>query len=99
LTKKGKDNNLLYSEESFKDLERLPECLLNDLEAVTATKYPEIPRLKRRLIELGAREALMSGSGPTVFGLYNSQVEVAKACKVLKGKLNRRFSIFMAEGL
>lgn len=99
LTKKGEDNNLLYSEESFRALDRLPECLVNDLESVTATKYPDIPRLKRRLIELGASGALMSGSGPTVFGVYNSHVEAAKACKVLTGKLNRRFSLFMAEGL
>ncbi|NIN34416.1 MAG: 4-(cytidine 5'-diphospho)-2-C-methyl-D-erythritol kinase, partial [Gammaproteobacteria bacterium] len=45
-------------------------CLLhNDLEVVTCQHYPVITTIKERLIASGAKGALMSGSGPTVFGI------------------------------
>ncbi|MEW6593296.1 MAG: 4-(cytidine 5'-diphospho)-2-C-methyl-D-erythritol kinase [Thermodesulfobacteriota bacterium] len=53
--------------------------LHNDLEAVTVGRYPEVAALKAALIEGGARDALMSGSGPTVFGLFDDQ-ESANRC-------------------
>jgi 4-diphosphocytidyl-2-C-methyl-D-erythritol kinase len=43
---------------------------VNDLEAVTIGRYPEIGRIKETMLDFGARVALMSGSGPTVFGLF-----------------------------
>lgn len=59
----------------FKNFEKhdfdVKKHLCNDLEAVTASKYPEIFRIKKELVELGARGALMSGSGSTVFGLFS----------------------------
>jgi 4-diphosphocytidyl-2-C-methyl-D-erythritol kinase len=54
--------------------------LTNDLEKVTAQKYPEIGVAKEKLISLGAIGALMTGSGPTVFGLFNN-VDTAKMAK------------------
>lgn len=42
----------------------------NDLERVTAVAHPEIERMKESLLEHGASKALMSGSGPTVFGIF-----------------------------
>ena len=51
----------------------------NDLETVTASRYPEIEQLKSELIANGAAIALMSGSGPTVFGLFVSR-QNAEAC-------------------
>jgi 4-diphosphocytidyl-2-C-methyl-D-erythritol kinase len=105
LTKRDEDNNLTYSEEpfrnegSFADADKLSEFLANDLEAVTAPNYPDISRVKRMLIELGACGALMSGSGPTVFGVYKSRATATEAFDTLKGRLDERFSIFMAEGL
>ena len=53
--------------------------LYNDLEAVTVSRYPEVAALKAALIAGGARDALMSGSGPTVFGLFDDQ-ETAVRC-------------------
>jgi 4-diphosphocytidyl-2-C-methyl-D-erythritol kinase len=44
--------------------------LCNDLESVTASRFPEIDRIKNQLLSLGACGALMSGSGSTVFGLF-----------------------------
>jgi 4-diphosphocytidyl-2-C-methyl-D-erythritol kinase len=54
--------------------------LTNDLERVTAQKYPEIGWLKEKLLNLGANGALMSGSGPTVFGLFDN-ADTAKSAK------------------
>ena len=45
----------------------------NDLEAVTASRFPEIDELKTTLIRCGALGALMSGSGPTVFGVFDQE--------------------------
>lgn len=42
----------------------------NDLEQVTSAKYPEIEKIKGVLTAAGASKALMSGSGPTVFGIF-----------------------------
>lgn len=47
-----------------------PAELENDLEKVTAVRYPVIDSLKERLLAGGAAAALMSGSGPSVFGLF-----------------------------
>ena len=44
----------------------------NDLESVTASRYPVIADLKRWLIGQGALAASMSGSGPTVFGIFRT---------------------------
>ncbi len=48
----------------------LAGMLRNDLEAVTSGRHPEIAAIKERLLAGGALAALMSGSGPTVFGLF-----------------------------
>lgn len=42
----------------------------NDLESVTVTRYPEIAGIKKQMIASGATFSLMSGSGPTVFGIF-----------------------------
>jgi 4-diphosphocytidyl-2-C-methyl-D-erythritol kinase len=48
----------------------LAQMLRNDLEAVTVARHPEIADIKLRLSAVGAFGALMSGSGPTVFGVF-----------------------------
>jgi 4-diphosphocytidyl-2-C-methyl-D-erythritol kinase len=50
-----------------------PAALYNDLEAVTIARYPVIAQIKDMLLENGAAGALMSGSGPTVFGLFDDE--------------------------
>ncbi|TLM66420.1 MAG: 4-(cytidine 5'-diphospho)-2-C-methyl-D-erythritol kinase [Deltaproteobacteria bacterium] len=51
-------------------MEDVAGLLRNDLETVTSSRYPVIAEIKSRLIAAGAVGALMSGSGPTVFGVY-----------------------------
>ncbi len=69
--------------------------LCNDLEAVTVSKYPEIKSVKEQLIEQGALGALMSGSGPTVFGLFSDPEKAGKAMQVI-GR-NFRWKAYLAE--
>jgi 4-diphosphocytidyl-2-C-methyl-D-erythritol kinase len=52
------------------NLQELTKHMDNMLETVTIAKYPIISQIKQRMCELGALTALMSGSGPTVFGIY-----------------------------
>ena len=66
------------------DASVVASCLKNDLERVTVVRYPEIDVLKRRLAEAGALGALMSGSGPTVFGVFRTEAEAMKAAASLK---------------
>lgn len=44
--------------------------MTNDLEQVTSRKYPEIGEMRNDLLDAGAMAVLMSGSGPTVFGVF-----------------------------
>ncbi|MBR1691993.1 MAG: 4-(cytidine 5'-diphospho)-2-C-methyl-D-erythritol kinase [Lachnospiraceae bacterium] len=62
------------------DLGGMCSLLENVLETVTAEKYEVIGELKRELLHQGAENAVMSGSGPTVFGLFavREQAEAAK---------------------
>ena len=52
------------------DLPALSESLGNSLEAVTKAMIPEISDIEERMLQAGALGACMSGSGPTVFGLF-----------------------------
>jgi len=80
LTKRGKKDNLkrLYYESS---LEELPPFSVNELEEVVAEKYPLIRDLKRALLNSGARLALMSGSGSSVYGLFDDRTKAAEAAR------------------
>jgi 4-diphosphocytidyl-2-C-methyl-D-erythritol kinase len=56
--------------EFFESIEQIVSVLSNDLEAVTIFAFPIIAEIKSRLIHLGAVGSMMSGSGPTVFGIF-----------------------------
>ncbi|MBI2066540.1 MAG: 4-(cytidine 5'-diphospho)-2-C-methyl-D-erythritol kinase [Deltaproteobacteria bacterium] len=58
--------------------------LENDLEKVVIPRYPVLDRIKKLLIDAGALVALMSGSGPTVFGLFESTASRDRGYEVLK---------------
>ena len=69
--------------------------LCNDLEIVTASEYPEIASIKEQLLIRGAMGALMSGSGPTVFGLFSDSGTAARARQAL-GE-NSRWDAFICD--
>jgi 4-diphosphocytidyl-2-C-methyl-D-erythritol kinase len=60
--------------------------LHNDLEQVTLAHHPVIGEIKERLMTLGARGALMSGSGPTVFGVFADRSTAEAAGDALRGE-------------
>ena len=85
----------------IKTLERDPlavnDILENDLEAVTATHFPVINSIKKSLVDAGAEGALMSGSGPSVFGIFSSRNQALST----KNALHRKNlgDVFAVEGL
>lgn len=56
----------------------------NVLESVTCSEYDIINELKKSMMDLGASGSLMSGSGPTVFGLFKNKEEAMSAERGLK---------------
>jgi 4-diphosphocytidyl-2-C-methyl-D-erythritol kinase len=71
--------------------------LENDLETVTASHFPVIADIKKLLLNVGAEGALMSGSGPSVFGVFTSRDRALIAKKKLISKALGE--IFVVEGL
>lgn len=67
------------------DYEALCNNLGNVLEEVTLDMYPEVRQLKECMYKLGAEGVLMSGSGPTVFGLVSKEAKVPKIYNGLRG--------------
>ncbi len=67
------------------DLDGICGKLENVLETVTIPKHPIIRDLKEHLLEHGAEGALMSGSGPTVFGIYKEKRTARRALESLRG--------------
>ncbi len=67
-------------------LEGVVERLGNVLETVTVKRYPIIQEIKQTMLENGALGSLMSGSGPTVFGIFAEEEKAKKALQVLKEK-------------
>lgn len=66
------------------DLEDLTRHMDNILQTVTVPKYPIISEIKSQMRELGAMTALMSGSGPTVFGIYRDNNTAERAYAYFK---------------
>ena len=81
LTKGGELANLPRF--SVMTREELCAALHNDLEQVTLVRYPVLQQIKQRLLQLGARGALMSGSGATLFGVFDTLSQAQSAASVL----------------
>jgi 4-diphosphocytidyl-2-C-methyl-D-erythritol kinase len=67
----------------------------NVLEEVTLELYPEVRHLKECMLRLGADGVLMSGSGPTVFGLVSRESKVARIYNGLRGFCKDVFAVRM----
>ena len=78
--------NFLFNESSFD----VTQHLCNDLETVTVPIFPIISDIKNELVRLGAVAALMSGSGPAIFGIYTDAREARRACDRLSRYDDRR---------
>lgn len=69
-----------------------PECLFNDLEAVTASLYPVVNQVKKVLCGMGLEKIMMSGSGPAVFAVCDCR----KQAQGLKNKLVKKYKSWKA---
>lgn len=67
-----------------KDLCAVTADMGNVLETVTIPNYPVIAEIKKQMIHSGAQGAMMSGSGPTVFGLFENERQARKAYEEMK---------------
>ncbi|MGL4521746.1 MAG: 4-(cytidine 5'-diphospho)-2-C-methyl-D-erythritol kinase [Bacilli bacterium] len=67
------------------DYDGICKTLGNSLENVTFSLYPEVKQLKEKMIAFGADAVLMSGSGPTVFGIVRHDSKLSRVYNGLKG--------------
>jgi 4-diphosphocytidyl-2-C-methyl-D-erythritol kinase len=74
----------------LKTSEEISSLLWNDLEEVVSKEYPEIGVMKKMLCSAGALGALMTGSGPTVFGIFSEKTDALKAYRKLKSMVRER---------
>ncbi len=82
----------------FSDIGQVTHILHNDLERVTISAYPEIDGMKAELLSQGAVGSLMTGSGPTVFGLFPHNNEAESAYQKLNAKYGkRRWTVYQAK--
>lgn len=78
------------------DLYQIAQKLENVLESVTLKEYPVLSKIKTTMKENGALGALMSGSGPTVFGLFDDEALANQAFSACK-KIDRSNRVFLVE--
>ena len=67
-------------------LKTVAACMGNVLEDVTIPKYPVIREIKQEMLEAGALNAMMSGSGPTVFGQSENKIKARNAQERIRRK-------------
>lgn len=84
-------NSILRIGKVAKDISRgeVEKYLCNDLETVSVRRHPVIETIKQTLLSLGAAGALMTGSGPTVFGLFRDKTTAGNAFDILDSEYPR----------
>lgn len=81
---KHPDIKKLVTDIKEKDLYKIAGDMGNVLETVTIPAYPVIAEIKEHMKEHGALNAMMSGSGPTVFGLFDKEETAVEAYEAMK---------------
>ncbi len=92
----GKNN---YSIPRILDLSDIIQGLHNDLESVSLEIHSELADLKKMLLRHGALGALMSGSGPTIFGIFRNGKEAEKNLEVIRKEVSGQCQVFLAKSL
>lgn len=75
------------------------ELLHNDLEKAVLGAHSEIQAMKDLLHSVGAKGTLMSGSGPTVFGLFFNEDEAQSALEAARNGIGSGTALFLAQGI
>lgn len=94
----GPDIASLAAAVQQRDLGRVAAHLGNSFEALVADRYPLILQLKQAFSALGALGASLSGSGPTVFGLFNDRAAAESAAHQLAGRARTFVTVPVAAG-
>ena len=96
LTKPGNNISILKNFILRSEFAQLGETWVNDLEPIVFQQYPEIFELKKKMLALGAKGALLSGSGSTVFGIFDKLVTAETACTQMTGGSSK---LYLAESV
>jgi 4-diphosphocytidyl-2-C-methyl-D-erythritol kinase len=96
LTKPENNISILANFLMRSEFAQLGAALYNDLEPVVFKRYPEILEIKNELLRSGAGGALLSGSGSTVFGIFDNP-DLAK--KALARFAGRKYKVFLAKSI
>lgn len=75
------------------DIIGVTKNIANVLESVSIRKHGEIALIKQKLIQLGALNALMSGSGPSVFGIFIDKRSAQQAGEIMKKDYNEVYVV------
>ena len=96
LTKAENNISILTNFLMRSEFAQLGAALYNDLALVVIKRYPEILEIKNELLNLGAGGALLSGSGSTVFGIFDNP-EIAK--KALARFTGEKYRVCLAQSI
>ena len=96
LTKHKNNISILANFLMRSEFAQLGAALYNDLEPVVFKRYPEILEIKNELLRSGAGGALLSGSGSTVFGIFDNPDLAKKALARFAGKKHK---VFLAKSI
>ena len=93
LTRKSADAKIFISHLKSHNLDKIGQLLANDLEEVIFNFQPQLKSLKKRLKDLGSSGVMVSGSGPTVFGLIPTQKDAYNLMQNLAKRFKRVFLV------
>ena len=94
---KRPNNKFLIECLKNEDTRQLAENMFNVLEGVTMDKHPVIQQIKDIMTNNRALGAMMSGSGPTVFGLYENREDAVKCKAILEKQFKHTFVVACEE--
>jgi 4-diphosphocytidyl-2-C-methyl-D-erythritol kinase len=77
------------------DYNKMCHNMGNVLESVTLQAHPEVALIKEQMIRFGADAVLMSGSGPTVFGLIRHDSRMHRVYNCLRGFCDQVYAVRM----
>lgn len=94
----GGKNDMEELPKEFSTKKAVIKYLHNDLEQVTCKQYPVVSEIKDQLMKLGALGAQMTGSGPSVFGIFADKEKAEKVSKKLTLK-EPDWRVFVVENI
>ena len=90
---KRPDNKLLIKLLEENNIRLLSKKMYNVLEEVTKEKYPVIKEIEKIMLDNNALGSMMSGSGPTVFGIYETREDAEKCKNILLEKFKQVYVV------